>query len=575
MKFIEFDKTLCDNCFKCLRACPTKAISFNKEERKIMDHLCIKCGRCLAKCPQDALKIKNPIEQIKSDLSSGVSYAVSLAPSFIGAFQLTSPGQMVTGLKKLGFSLIEETAVGAEIVSMNYERLIAEKTGQQMVTSCCPSANYMIEYLYPELIPFILPVVSPMIAHGLYIKQRHESIKVLFIGPCLAKMAEAEEITGAIDAVITFDELSRWFEEEEIILKELATKKFDLAGSRRGRGFPLGTDFVNEQGKARSEHHFKQISGMHQCRSLCEELIQNPIEGYVFELNICEGSCNNGPDFPKNAHQRYHREKLMEAYRLDLDTDYGPSIRLDGNEVEVKRIFSHRKDIRKTPNHNEIKEILRQMGKYTTHDELNCGACGYVDCQEKAQAVFYGYSDVHECLAYLRGKAENMHSVLIDNSPNAVCTIDNKLTIIEINPTFDAIFNDTDVKTVGLPIETFIEEKLFVEALNKRVSVKSKRIYVPSVQRHFITNIIYHGGDDVLLCFFTDITPIEAKKKALEQVKKETLLKTQEVIDKQMRVAQEIASLLGETTAETKMSLNSLKSLVLRDQGGLLDDIEE
>lgn len=564
MKFIEFDKTKCDNCFKCLRICPTKAISFNKDERNIIDHLCIKCGLCQKQCPQEALKIKNAITDIKKILKSNRKTAVSIAPSFIGAFDMHEPEQMVTVLKKLGFEIIEETAVGAEIITINYEKNIAVNKQKNIITSCCPSANYLIEHHYPEMIEYMLPIVSPMVAHGKYIKKRYgDDCYVVFIGPCLAKMAEAEEMNGTIDAVITFAELSKWMDSENISLMDQEGTDFNIRSTTRGKAFPMGAKLDHVGDGEQSHYRFSRISGMSQCDSLLKELKTGNIEGYCFEMNICDGSCNNGPDIPGHISQRFEREKRMLDYVEKSQKRKQPTSSITGKEVSVTRTFKSQKVAKAITNPTLIKEILRQMGKYTLQDELNCGACGYNSCQDKAQAVYDGHSDVHNCLAYLRGKAENMHSILIENSPNAVCTVDDTLTIIENNPMFDTIFNQTSIKIEGVPIYTFVDEHLFIKALKEKKNVIGEKIYVEDVDKYFIVNIIHHEKEDLLLSFFTDITPIEKKKKTLEKVKKETLLKTQEVIDKQMRVAQEIASLLGETTAETKLSLNSLKELVL------------
>jgi PAS domain S-box-containing protein len=208
---------------------------------------------------------------------------------------------------------------------------------------------------------------------------------------------------------------------------------------------------------------------------------------------------------------------------------------------------------------------MKEMGKYSDNDELNCGACGYATCKEKAKAVFQGRSDIENCLSYLRSKAESRHSLMIDNSPNALCTIDKQLNIKETNPTFEAIFNPEKLKLIGMPISTCLDESLFCEVLLEQQSINGRKIYLEEVDKHFIVNIIYHDKEKMALAFFTDITSSEKKKEEFEKVKNETLEKTQDVINKQMRVAQEIASLLGETTAETKMSLKSLKDLVMKE----------
>lgn len=570
MKFIEFDESKCDNCLKCLRICPTKAISFNDSKRAIIDELCIKCGLCQAHCPQNALSIKNQIEEIIMKINDGIKTAVSIAPSFVGAFDMQDIGQMVGALKLLGFDVVEETAIGAEIVSSNYEKEISNNSYKNIITSCCPSANYLVEQHYSELIPYMMPFVSPMVAHGRYLKQRYgEETFTVFIGPCLAKMAEAEEMKGAIDAVITFEELYQWFSREKINLKEIEAISFDLCGTMRGKSYPMGGSLMsnNLRDVINSNYRYLHVNGIENCKDLFEELKTRDLENYCIEVNICNGGCMNGPEMPNNGRKRYEREKYMLNHIKQLDCNNPFYYR--ENEIEVKRTFENRQVNHKDPDRNVIKEILKKMGKYTEQDHLNCCACGYQSCEEKAKAVYYGYSDSNNCLPYLREKAVSMQSVMIENSPNAVCIIDSNLTIVENNPSFDSIFNDMAIRLTGMPIYAFMEDTLFEKALKEKKSIKGKKIYLDDINKHFIINIIYLEKENRLLAFFTDISKLEKKKEELEKVKEETLQKTQEVINKQMRVAQEIASLLGETTAETKMSLNSLKNLVLSDEGGI------
>lgn len=564
MKFIEFDKEKCDNCFKCLRICPVKAISFNMDQREILEDLCIKCGLCQSQCEHHALTICNPIDQVKSYTKDAGMTAVSIAPSFVGSFKLAEPGKMVKALKALGFDLIEETAIGAEIVSLEFEKHIQGSEQENLITSCCPSVNYLVEKHYPKLLDYMLPVVSPMIAHGRSLKNRYgKACRVVFIGPCLAKMAEAEEQKGAIDSVITFEELNQWLIEEKLVLEQMVPDSFNIQSSNRGKAFPLGAELELSK-KQKGPKKLRRINGASDCKALLEELENKTLKGYCFEMNICEGSCNNGPDIPGNKNNRFEREQYMVDYVEKKKSNQSIGLPLE-HGIDMKRLFNGEQCIKAKHSNDSIKKVLRQMGKYSYQDEMNCGACGYSTCRDKAEAVCNGYSDINNCLMYLRGKAENMHSVLIDNSPNAVCTISHRLEIIKYNPSFDRIFNREAINLKEVPIGVFMDEDLFAKALNEKINIKDVKVYNELLHKYFILNIIYHEKEDILLIFFTDISQNEEKKSELEKVKKETLLKTQEVIDNQMRVAQEIASLLGETTAETKMSLNSLKDLVLKN----------
>lgn len=579
MKFIEFDSKKCDSCFKCLRVCPTKAIAFSGTKRHIVDDLCIKCGLCQAHCGPGALKIHLDINRVKGVIDSGRTVVASLAPSFVGAFHLDKAGQMVHALKKLGFDHVEETAHGAEIISRHYENRIGSATTQNIITSCCPSANYLIEHYYPEAIDSVIPVVSPMLAHGRDIRSRFgEEVYTVFIGPCLAKKAEAVEIEGDIDAVITFSELSNWLKAEDIDLYQMESLEFDYPVSRRGRAYPLGGSLWRSDLKTRINPDYKYIhvDGIESCKSFLEAVTKEKVSGYCAEINICSGSCLNGPDMPADAPGFYERQSLLSDYvekslaaepknanwqtYIDTQVDAG---------LHVERDFTAKSTGLSEPSAEAIVDILNQMGKFSDQDQLNCGACGYATCHDKAVAVFHGYSDVDMCMDALKQKAESLQSIIFENSPNAICILDEDQRIKEVNPAFHSIFNEQRIKLLNWPIYAIMNDDIFRELADSSENRISRKVYMEMVDKYFYSNIVKLDDGDLYVGIFTDITAAEKSRTELDRVKEETVSACQDVIEKQMRVAQEIASLLGETTAETKIGLNKLKRIVLNDNGGM------
>lgn len=572
MKFIKFDHDLCDECFKCLRVCPTKAIAFTNHSRHIIDDLCIKCGLCQMHCTQGALTIQLDLEKVQVAIKSGKKVVASLAPSFAGVFRMDVPEQMSSALKSLGFVSVEETARGAEIVSMEYEKAIGGSTEDNIITSCCPSSNYLVEHYFPNTTKSVLPVVSPMIAHGLDIKSRYgDDYFTVFIGPCLAKKAEAVENPNSIDAVITFKELDKWFGEAGIILRDMPPRSFDTPVSKRGRSYPLGGSLWKRDMKTRINPNYKYIhvDSIDACKSFLNSVEQGEIKGYCAELNICQGSCLNGPDMPSDSPNLYERMSLITAH-----VDKTPILPTDKPYVDDKltseqlhKTFTPKLVNEIAVNDSQISEILMQMGKYTMKDQLNCGACGYTTCYDKAVAISKGYSNIEMCLDSLRKKAESLQAIIFDNSPNAICILDSQRRIQEVNPSFNQLFNATKIKLTYWPIAALIDDPIFEEIAESNQHRMSKKIYLPSVDRTFYSNVVKIQNGKVYVGIFTDITEAESNREELERVKEETLVTCQEVINKQMRVAQEIASLLGETTAETKIGLNKLKKLVLTDGG--------
>lgn len=569
MKFIEFDHNKCDECFKCLRVCPTKAISFTKHHRKIIDDLCIKCGLCQMHCAPGALKIHLDLSAVKRALHQGKKVVASIAPSFAGAFELNHSGQMASVLKILGFYAVEETARGAEIISLEYEKVISANTHKNIITSCCPSSNYLIEHYYGEAIASVIPVISPMLAHGFDIKARYgDDTFVVFIGPCLAKKAEAIEISGSIDAVITFRELTSWIQEEQIDLYGLSNQNFDTPVSKRGRAYPLGGSLWREDLKTRIDPNYKyiHIDGIEACKTFLQAVEADEISGYCAELNICSGSCLNGPDMPHDAPNLYKRMSLITKH-VETPPENSQAEPYLLNPTVLVRSFYKRRDDAPAINDLEISEILLKMDKYTLKDQLNCGACGYTTCYEKAIAISRGHSDINMCLDTLRKKAESLQSIIFENSPNAICILDDDFRIQEVNPSFNHLFNASKIKLTHWPIMALIEDPIFDDIKNPVVEHISKKITLSSISRTFYSNMVKLNGGRIYVGIFTDITAYENSKEEFERVKEETLVTCQTVIDRQMRIAQEIASLLGETTAETKVGLNKLKKLVLTNGG--------
>lgn len=562
MKFIDFDKEKCDECFKCLRTCPTKAISFKKHQREIVNDMCIKCGLCQQVCPQNALSIHSDIVKIKHLINTTNKVAVSLAPSFPTAFKTDKPLKIVTALRLLGFDIIEETGIGAEEVSKVYMKALKNWNQPNAITTCCPAANYFIEMYYPEEISKMLYVVSPMIAHGRMIKERYgKNTKVVFIGPCLAKKAEGKEIPGSIDGVLTFHELSLWLDDSSIDLEYLKESNFDQSASIHGKKYPMGAIASCEQD---TKFEYVKAQGINQCKDMMEDLSKNKFDNLLIELNVCDGSCINGPDYPENE-SYFEKLSRMKNYFSNSLQNQDNSSNYIHNNIDLRRSFKNKKLIKETPSSEDLKEILEKIDKYDETDYLNCGACGYSSCFDKAKASYYNFSDITMCMPYLRSKAESLQSIIFDNTPNLIMILDKNLNVIDFNPAFRKIFNLNNTSVRKYNISDYIKNDIFRKIFESKSNIIGLKERFKEIDKVFIINLIYIESDDVVVSIMTDITSNEKNKEELSIVKGRTLKVCQEVINKQMRAAQEIASLLGETTAETKVNLNKLKDIVLEE----------
>lgn len=567
MKFIEFHSDKCDECFKCLRNCPTKAIAFVGEKRRIIDDLCIKCGLCLTECTHGALETHQDLIRVKNMLRRSTHVVASLAPSFAGLFNMKETGQMVTALKKLGFSFVEETARGAELVSKHYEKHLDGAISENIITSCCPSSTYFLEKKYPNALECMIPIVSPMVAHGKDIKERYVNAKVVFIGPCVAKKAEAEKFRDSIDGAITFKELESWLINENIELNELESTEFDTPSSKRSKAYPIGGSLWGDDLNHPKEkkYEFIHVDGAEDCGVFLKAVNKNLVKGYCAEINICKGGCINGPEIPLQAPSYYERISRLKSY-VHKKGQSNEMIPFNKN-LELFREFD--KDAFKAIDVDEgqVFSVMMTMDKYTEKDQIDCGACGYLTCYDKAVAVVQGHSDIDHCLDRLKHKVESLQNIIFENSPNAICILNENQQIQDVNPAFRKIFNQNYTKLDGWPIGAIIGSDIFDKLNVPEISQVSEKLYIESIDKTFFINLLRIDNGDVSVGIFTDITLSEQSKIEMNKMKAQTLNTCQNVINKQMRVAQEIASLLGETTAETKVNLNRLKQIVMSEEG--------
>lgn len=572
MSFINFSKANCRNCYKCLRSCPVKAIKFKNEQAEIVEDRCIVCGHCLTVCPQNARKVESDVYKVKEALSSGKKVVASLAPSFIAYLDFIPEEKIIGVLKKLGFFAVEETAIGAEIVSELYRDYVNETNLDNLITTCCPSACNLIEKYFPSLVRYLIPVVSPMIAHGKVIKQFYgEDCFVVFFSPCVAKKLEASESENSVDAVITFDELKDWIEEEKIDYNTIDNCTFDRKASKRGKGFPIsgGAAAGIKDILDKKNMDLINVSSTEQCIAVFKSIEQCEIKNVCVEVNVCEGSCVGGPNMVNDKTGFYARQQRVKQYinnKKEVSSENEFKLK-DIKDIDFSKEFIDKSIVHVEVNEDEIIKIMHEMGKFEPEDELNCGVCGYNTCREKAQAVLEGMAETNMCLNHMRTKAERLTNVIFENSPNVIIMLDKDMNVIEFNPNAEEIFVIKAEKIKGKPISILIDDTDFIKVRDTKENIIGKKVSYPQYNAVFIVNIVYLEKQNVILTTMNNIMQEEKNKKELLKVKENTLDAAQEVIEKQMRVAQEIAGLLGETTAETKAILTKLKKVVQGEDG--------
>ena len=550
----------CRSCYKCIRACPTKSISFSDGHAQIVQDECVYCGRCYIACPQDCKIVRDDLLAAKRLVMEGEAY-VSLAPSFQAAFPCTSFEVLEKGLLDLGFKGVEETAVGATIVKKEYERLVKEAKEDIIISTCCHSLNLLVEKHFPAAKKYLAPVLSPMLAHGLDLKKRHPGAKVVFVGPCIAKKDEIDRYPGYVDCVLTFKEIKRWFGEKGIDLSiDGGVKKLDAS---RARLFPIEGGILKTMDKSEDDgYSYLAISGMERCIAALEDIIDGRVKKKVFiEMSACPGSCIAGPLVAKT-------ERALISDYLAIEESAGKDD-FDVGEIplsELGKRFATLKVKQAEPSEEEIRAVLKKIGKNSPKDELNCSSCGYPTCRAKAIAVIRGKANLEMCLPYLMNKAESFSNTIVEQSENAIVVLSPSLSIVLANPRMASLLGAKDGKElIGKDVSSFLDAVPFAEALGGKDTYR-KKVYLAEYGRYMEMSVTFDSQYQILIGVYRDVTASEQKRKKEAEIAEKAASITTSVIEKNMRAVQEIASLLGESTAATKVALSELKD-ALKGEG--------
>ncbi|MGN0605085.1 MAG: [Fe-Fe] hydrogenase large subunit C-terminal domain-containing protein [Oscillospiraceae bacterium] len=554
MSCLTLKKSNCKNCYKCIRHCPVKSIRFSGNQAHIIGDECILCGQCFVVCPQNAKQIVDETEKVRVLLQSGKPVIVSLAPSFIANYEGVGIENMRDALKKLGFYDAEETAVGAAMVKTEYERIIAEEERDVLISSCCHSVNLLIQKYYPNVLPYLADVLSPVQAHCMDIKKRIPDAKTVFIGPCVAKKDEAQHYGELIDAVLTFEELTNWLNAENIQLEKGITE----CNESRERFFPTTGGILKTMVEKNPEYKYIAVDGMENVTAALKEIEAGNIHKCFIEMSACSGSCVGGPVM------EHQNRSTLKGYMSVSEYAGEKGFDIDKPDImEMKKHFSGISHNAEMPSEYQINEILHQMGKFTKEQELNCGSCGYDTCREKAVAIYQGKAEISMCLPFLKDKAESFSDTIVRNTPNALIVMNDKLEVQQINKAALDIMNiryESDV--LGEQIVRILEPDVFIRVQNSGVGVYNERLYLAEYKRYVEQTVVPDKESRMLICIMRDVTDEENQRERKENISRQTVEVADRVVDKQMRIVQEIASLLGETAAETKIALTKLKESI-------------
>lgn len=568
MEILQFKKANCKNCFKCLRECPVKAIAFKDGQAEILRDDCLLCGHCLTVCPQNAKEARDDTETVRTLLRSGRRVVASVAPSFIAAFGVPDLAAFEAGLRRLGFAAAQETARGAKLVAAEYVRLLRRGGHAPIISSCCPAVVRLMERYYQSLTPCLAPVLSPMQAHVRLLRREYPGAAVVFIGPCLCKKAEAEQ--AGIDCALTFEELEEWFAQAGVRLGPLPASAADAPAAEAvspaaARLFPLRGGIIRAMGERLPGVRYVSVDGLSACRRVLDELAKGGISDTFLEMSACEGSCVGGPCMTHPAGGTLFACGEVEDFAGRAGGTPEPAP--EEPDFSMEKRFRARCLERAVPGERELRAILAQTGKTSPDKELNCGACGYATCREKAVAVFQGRAEVTMCMPYMRERAEYISNEIIAFTPNAIVALSAELEIQALNTAACSMFRVEDASRLrGKYIAELLDPEIFEEAVIKGRNILNRKGYLFRYELTVEQSVVFVPEHNFVFGIFRDLTEEEHRKEELGKVQAETMQTADKVIEKQMRVVQEIAMLLGETAAETKVALTRLKGAVLPGQ---------
>ncbi|MBR2676329.1 MAG: 4Fe-4S binding protein [Solobacterium sp.] len=560
-EYIRLEPSHCHNCLRCVRACPTNAMTYLKNQPTIVEEECILCGRCYSVCPHDAKAVITDLDRVKEWLNQHQQVIISTAPSFVAVWpQFESLAKILEGR---GFSEVRETAEGAKLVTKAFKNLIDEGKMENIITTCCPAVNSLIEKQYGELTPFMAPVVSPMIAHGRLIKKEHPEAKVVFLSPCIAKFREIrdERFAGAIDACIGMDELLQWISGS---LKETEKADWkDFEGSI-ARLYPTPGGILNCIEHDNRNYKYVDVEGIDRIEKVLDAMKEGTLKGYFFEMSACIGSCIGGPLLSHFKHNEWLGQSVIRE-NVDMNA------KISGGELPLDLSAEWKPEDIWRPRHTEeeIQAQMVAMGKTAPEKIHDCGACGYETCRLKAIAVLDGKADPRICLPEALERAESLSNVVIENTPNGIIVFDKNLNVREMNPSARKMLDLDMVNPTGMPILSVLPDDA-LERLVRMCGRKTEyiRVYYENYKKLLDHAIVNVENQELYVVILMDRTDESNREEKLRIMRERTIDVTSAVIDEQMRTVQEIASLLGETTAKSKVALTNLKRAMDEDDNG-------
>ncbi len=552
-------KNDCQDCYKCVRECPVKAIKIEDNSAQIVPELCVACGKCYKVCPVRAKQDRDDVPRVKNMIAAGEKVYISLAPSWIAEFDNTTKEQLLTAIKKLGFAGVSETALGAEEVSAHVADFLADKKEGVFFSTACPAFVEYINKYMPDLTEDLTPVLSPVLAHCMLMRDKlGQDIKIVFVGPCIAKKFEADRNKDLLNSSISFRDLRRWFRETGINYHTIEPEKgidFVYKKAEEGRYYPIEggmIETIKPYGKT-NHVYMMQLTGLENIqRELADIKGSRPDYPIFIECLACEGGCVNGP-CTRNHKSGFEKRArvLKDAVKTDMAGKRKP-------EEDITKIYQEKPVENNNYSEDQIKRVLAMLGKYTVEDEINCNACGYDNCRNFAKAILDGKAEIDMCVSHIKQQAQRKANALLKCIPSPIVIVNSKLSIIEYNDYFVNEFWDDEEhgdiydrnNLIGANLRDFVSfTNLFSASLDLGEDVKREN--ARNKNKLYDVMVFNIEQKQVVGGVIEDVTKVEIKREKIAE-------KAKEVIEKNLATVQQIACTLGEHMAETEVLLRSI-----------------
>ncbi len=552
-------KNECHDCYKCIRECHVKAIKIQDNSAYVIGERCVACGHCVIVCPSGAKRVRNDIDKVKKLFLQNKKVYVSLAPSWVGVYNVKKE-KMISALKKLGFEGVSETALGAQEVSIECAKIInSSDKNEMLISSACPVIVDYIRMYKPKFAKNIVPIVSPALTHaGLLKKTLGEDIAIVFIGPCIAKKRESDSHQDLINASLTFEELNMWLKDEYINIHDIEEDKdadFVPRSAYEGALYPIEggmNETIRKVGIDENKVSLISISSIKNFDKALDGIEEDKLSRKIFiEALGCEGGCVNGPCLSTQRGVIAVTSDVLTTTKYRENVPIEPEV-VVSEDYKPQPVEKHKYTI------DQIDEALRKISKYTQEDELNCSGCGYSTCRDFVNALIAGDAEPAMCVSYMRKIAVRKAAALVRCMPAAVVMVDKNYSILETNDAFMKmfcadmydVFSARDEGLKGAAIDRIVPFGDIFKTTLKSGQDIHKEHYSIGDKLYDISAFTIESGE-IAGAVITDVTKSEMDREKIAK-------KAREVITKNIATVQEIACLLGEHMVETEVLLNSI-----------------